>query len=46
MDITKAFIEAGQPCADGFRWYVRNARPDSAYRQLLDALVAAGRHED
>ncbi|MEI2416709.1 hypothetical protein V8Z80_11030 [Orrella sp. JC864] len=46
MDITKAFIKAKQPCADGFRWYVRNARQDSSYQELLDALVAAGRVQD
>lgn len=46
MDITKAFIKAKQPCADGFRWYIRNAASDSSYQQLLDALVAAGRVED
>ncbi|QII85312.1 DUF342 domain-containing protein [Bordetella hinzii] len=46
MDITKAFIKAKQPCADGFRWYVRNARQDSSYQELLDALVADGRVND
>lgn len=46
MDITKAFIKAKQPCADGFRWYVRNAHEDSSYQELLDALVAAGRVQD
>ncbi|SPU50903.1 Protein of uncharacterised function (DUF342) [Bordetella trematum] len=46
MDITKAFIKAKQPCADGFRWYVRNARQDSSYQEILNALVADGRVED
>ncbi|GAA5233213.1 hypothetical protein FOZ76_17595 [Verticiella sediminum] len=46
MDITKAFIKAKQPCTDGFRWYVRNARQDSTYQELLDALVQAGRVQD
>ena len=46
MDITKAFIKAKQPCADGFRWYVRNATAHDTYQQLLDALVAEGRIDD
>ncbi|OZI74887.1 hypothetical protein [Bordetella genomosp. 12] len=46
MDITKAFIKAKQPCADGFRWYVRHAAQDSSYQELLDALVADGRVDD
>lgn len=46
MDITKAFIKAKQPCADGFRWYVRNATAEDTYQQLLDALVAEGRIDD
>ncbi|AZY49210.1 hypothetical protein [Bordetella avium] len=46
MDITKAFIKAKQPCADGFRWYVRNARQESSYQEILDALVADGRIND
>ncbi len=46
MDITKAFIKAKQPCADGLRWYLRNAKADDTYQQLLDALVADGRVDD
>ncbi|ANN73634.1 hypothetical protein ACL598_21590 [Bordetella bronchialis] len=46
MDITKAFIKAKQPCADGFRWYLRNATANESYQQLLDALVADGRVGD
>lgn len=46
MDITKAFIKAKQPCAEGFRWYLRNATSHETYQQLLDALVAEGRVDD
>lgn len=46
MDITKAFIKAKQPCADGFRWYVRNASANDSYQQLLDTLVAEDRVSD
>ncbi|CAM4131812.1 hypothetical protein [Bordetella tumulicola] len=46
MDITKDFIKLKQPCADGFRWYLRHAPPHGTYQQLLDALVADGRSKD
>lgn len=46
MDITKDFIKLKQPCADGFRWYLRHAPPQGTYQQLLDALVADGRTKD
>lgn len=46
MDITKDFIKLKQPCADGFRWYLRHAPPEGTYQQLLDALVAEGRLND
>jgi len=26
MEITKSFVKAKRPCADGFRWYIRNRR--------------------
>ncbi|MVW80313.1 hypothetical protein [Bordetella sp. 02P26C-1] len=46
MDITKDFIKLKQPCADGYRWYLRHAPPHGTYQQILDALVADGRGKD
>jgi cytoskeletal protein CcmA (bactofilin family) len=46
MDFTKSFIKAKNPCAEGFRWYLRHHRDGSDYQQVLDDLVSAGRIED
>ncbi|MGV3570828.1 MAG: hypothetical protein ACO1PB_09525 [Ramlibacter sp.] len=46
MDFTKSFVKSKNPCADGFRWYLRHHREGSGYQQVLDALVDAGRVED
>jgi len=46
MDITRNFIKAKRPCAEGFRWYLRHASEEAGYQDLLDALVAAGRVDD
>ena len=46
MDFTKDFIRSKNPCADGFRWYLRNHRDGSDYQQVLDDLVRDGRVED
>ena len=46
MDLTKHFIKTKQPCADGFRWFLRHCQDGSNYQDLLDALVDAGRVND
>ena len=46
MDFTKSFIKSKNPCADGFRWYLRHHRDGSDYQQVLDDLVGAGRVQD
>lgn len=46
MDFTKSFIKSKNPCADGFRWYLRHHQSGSDYQQVLDGLVAAGRVDD
>jgi hypothetical protein len=46
MDFTKSFIRAKNPCADGFRWYLRHHRDGSGYQQVLDDLVRDGRVQD
>ncbi|RYY84406.1 MAG: hypothetical protein EOO24_37690, partial [Comamonadaceae bacterium] len=43
---TKSFVKSKNPCADGFRWYLRHHREGSDYQQVLDALVAEGRIAD
>ena len=45
-DITRQFIRAKQPCADGYRWYLRRQEGASNYQALLDDLVREGRVED
>lgn len=46
VDITRNFIRAKSPCADGFRWYLRNHAEVSDYQGVLDSLVMAGRVDD
>lgn len=46
MDFTKKFVRAKNPCAEGFRWYVRHHGDGAAYQEVLDALVEAGRVDD
>lgn len=46
MELTKDFLKAKRPCADGFRWFIRNRPSNTDYQDLLDALVAAGRVGD
>lgn len=45
-EITRGFIRAKNPCADGFRWFVRNHASESSYQHVLDSLVEAGRVND
>ena len=46
MDFTKSFVRSKNPCAEGFRWYLRHHRDGSDYQQVLDDLVRDGRVED
>ena len=46
MDISRQFVRQKNPCADGFRWFMRYFQEGSDYQPLLDALVAAGRVSD
>ncbi len=46
MDISRQFVRQKNPCADGFRWFMRHFQEGSDYQPLLDALVAAGRVSD
>jgi hypothetical protein len=46
MELTKRFIKAKSPCADGFRWLLRHHPQGNDYQALLDALVADGRVDD
>lgn len=46
MDVSKNFLKAKNPCADGFRWFLRHHPEGHGYQELLDALVAEGRVED
>ena len=45
-DIGRELLRAKQPCADGFRWYLRHGQGLVRYQALLDGLVAAGRVND
>jgi hypothetical protein len=43
MDFTRSFVRAKNPCADGFRWFLRHHPDGSDYQGVLDSLVEAGR---
>lgn len=46
MDFTKSFVRDKNPCAEGFRWYLRHHKDGSDYQQVLDDLVRDGRVAD
>ncbi|MFX7507200.1 hypothetical protein ABTJ37_23055, partial [Acinetobacter baumannii] len=46
MELTQNFVKAKRPCADGYKWFLRNRHDGSDYQRLLDALVDAGRIGD
>lgn len=46
VNITRNFIRAKRPCADGFRWFLRRQEIGSNYQTLLDDLVCEGRITD
>ena len=39
MEFTKNFLRAKSPCADGFRWFVRNVEDGSGYQFLVEMLT-------
>ena len=43
MEFTKRFLRAKNPCANGFRWFVRHVEDGASYQEALDTLVQAGR---
>lgn len=46
MELTQNFVKAKRPCADGYRWYIRNRHSGTDYQHLLDSLVREGRIGD
>ena len=46
LDLTTKFVRAKSPCAQGYRWLVRNHQAGGDYQQVLDSMVAAGRVDD
>lgn len=46
MDLTKTFLKAKRPCAEGFRWFIRHHQDGGNYQEILDAFVSAGRVND
>ncbi|MDE4920168.1 hypothetical protein ACUXAV_006104 [Cupriavidus metallidurans] len=46
MELSQNLIKAKRPCADGYKWFLRNRDGGSDYQRLLDALVRADRVAD
>ena len=46
LDLTTKFVRSKSPCAQGYRWLVRNHQEGGDYQQVLDSMVAAGRIDD
>lgn len=46
MELTKKFVKAKNPCASGYRWFIRDHHGHGDYQSILDALVADGRIDD
>jgi hypothetical protein len=46
MELSQNLIKAKRPCADGYKWFLRNRDDGSDYQRLLDALVRADRVAD
>ena len=43
MQLTKKFVKAKNPCAGGYKWFLRDHNGQGDYQAVLDALVADGR---
>ena len=46
MELTQNFLRGKNPCAMGYRWFVRNNLSGGDYQTAMDTQVAAGRVED
>ncbi|HYG41403.1 MAG TPA: hypothetical protein VEA17_00635 [Bordetella sp.] len=46
MQLTKNFVKAKNPCASGYKWFLRDHDGQGDYQAVLDALVADGRVDD
>lgn len=46
MQLTKKFVKAKNPCAGGYKWFLRDHNGQGDYQAVLDALVADGRVGD
>src|SRR5690606_13945152 len=46
MQLTKNFVKAKNPCASGYKWFLRDHHGQGDYQAVLDALVADGRVDD
>lgn len=46
MELTQNFLRGKNPCAMGYRWFVRNNLAGGDYQAAMDTQVAAGRVED
>ncbi|HEY9280740.1 MAG TPA: hypothetical protein VIP51_11765, partial [Eoetvoesiella sp.] len=46
MQLTKKFVKAKNPCASGYRWFLRDQNGHGDYQAILDALIADGRVDD
>lgn len=46
MELTQNFLRGKNPCAMGYRWFVRNNLAGGDYQTAMDTQVAAGRVED
>ncbi|MCD0505782.1 FapA family protein [Bordetella petrii] len=46
MQLTKKFVKAKNPCASGYKWFLRDHHGQGDYQAVLDALVADGRVDD
>ena len=46
MELTQNFLRGKNPCAMGYRWFVRNNLAGGDYQAAMDTQVAAGRVDD
>ena len=46
MQLSKKFVKAKNPCASGYKWFLRDQNGQGDYQEILDALVAADRIDD
>lgn len=46
MELTQNFLRGKNPCAMGYRWFVRNNLSGGDYQAAMDTQVAAGRVDD